>query len=366
MFTGVAKNTLTIDAVRNDISRANTLYFATNLTHGLDLYTDVTGFSNEESHILINGQAWNGQELRTFEKNVFYVNNIGATEGTQLTIQEGFTITIFGETYTTEQDYNFWWINGTWVAAKDTLKITTLGSGDASILFFKTNATTGVADWTVIANKCNEETHILINDQAWSTQEIGGISGKEFYVNKIGATAGTKITIKAGFTAIFGGVAYTTAQDYNYWFDGAKWTDIEPKTLTIGNSTSASNAKTLYFTTDYTHGMTLYASVTGYANEETHILVNGEAWNGYELCAFEKNIFYINNIGATEGTVVTIKEGFTIQRNGAKYVTTIPRRPLILRMFSPTLLFIIPPFGHSKSITDSAFSMDRFFTPHKS
>ena len=52
-----------------------------------------------------------------------------------------------------------------------------VGSGAASILYFKINTTTGVADWTDIKSKCNEETHILINDQAWSTQELGGISG---------------------------------------------------------------------------------------------------------------------------------------------------------------------------------------------
>jgi hypothetical protein len=103
-----------------------------------------------------------------------------------------------------------------------------MGNSTANTAFFKINTTTGLADWTGIAGKCNEETHILINDQAWSNQEIGAVSGQFFYVNKIGGVVGTKITVKSGFTAVFNGVTYETNQDYHCWWNGSKWTTVQP------------------------------------------------------------------------------------------------------------------------------------------
>ena len=122
-------------------------------------------------------------------------------------------------------------------------------------MYFRINTTTGVSDWANIAGKCNEETHILINDQAWSTQELGGISGKEFYVNKIGATKGTNLTIQKGFVAVFNGTVYVTERDYSFTFNGSNWTidlPLAEKVLTIGAAQSYSTYNALYFATDYT------------------------------------------------------------------------------------------------------------------
>ena len=320
VFTGVAKNTLTIGAPQS-FSGADTLYLNINVAPGVGLYEDLAGFANEETHVLINDEAWStAQEIRAFDGKCFYIGKIAAIEGTKITFKAGFTLTTGGETYVTEQDYNYWYINGAWITAKDTLTITGLGAGNASILYFNINAATGVGDWADIASKCNEETHILIDDQAWSTQGIGGINGKSFYVEKLNAVAGTKLTIKEGFTAVFNGVAYTTDQDYTYYWNGSAWTKYD--TLQITGMQSFSEKNTIYLNIDAAHGKSLYADMASMCNEESHILLNDQAWSGaQEICAFEGKCFYIGKIGAVEGTKLTIKKGFAMTASGTTYVT---------------------------------------------
>ena len=320
VFTGVAKTTLTIGAPQS-FSNATTLYLNINVAPGVGLYENLAGFSNEETHVLIDDQAWTGtQEIRAFEGKNFYIDKIGAVEGTKITFKAGFTINVNGANYVTEQDYNYWFINGAWITAKDTLTITGLGAGNASILYFNINAATGVGDWANIASKCNEETHILIDDQAWSTQGIGGINGKSFYVEKLNAVAGTKLTIKEGFTAVFNGVAYTTDQDYTYYWNGSAWTKYD--TLQITGMQSFSEKDTIYLNINTTPGVAIWNSMASICNEETHILLNDQAWSGaQEICAFDGKCFYIGKIGAVEGTKLTIKKGFAMTASGTTYVT---------------------------------------------
>ena len=151
--------------------------------------------------------------------------------GTKMTVQSGLTVTIDGVNYTTAQSYDFWWNGTAWtteeVKPDEVLTITGLGAAQDNIVYFNVNTETGVSDWENISNLCNEETHILFNDQPWSTQELGGINGPCFYISNIGATLGTKLTIKQGFTAVFNGAKYVTDKDYNYWWDGSTWSTEE-------------------------------------------------------------------------------------------------------------------------------------------
>ena len=294
-------------------AQVNILYFKINVETGVKDWTVIANLCNEETHILINDKAWSTQELGAVSGKSFYINNIGATLGTKITIKEGFTATFQGVTYKTYQDYNYWWNGTTWtteeverpddptdpteptpennvvisgvagqnpnqlmmslptdpnvkigtkmtvqsgftvtidgvdygtvqnydfwwngsawtteeVQPDQTLVITSLGAAQANIIYFNINAETGVKDWTNISNKCNEETHILINDRPWSNQELGGIAGKSFYINNIGADIGTKITIEQGFTARFNDTNYVTDKAYNYWWNGTTWTTEE-------------------------------------------------------------------------------------------------------------------------------------------
>lgn len=495
---------------------ANILYFNINAETGVSDWASIASKCNEESHILFNDKAWGTQELGGVAGPCFYINNIGATVGTKLTIKEGFTAKFKGTNYITDKEYNYWWngsawtteevempepdvpelpenclsafdsqqylewICGGWLSSKyeasilesDTdpsnvtkegvLKITypatdreagacihlaqpvkredvksiqvtlriegnaktggthdavfyradyfdgywsvsnlaspvgtsyvtinitssttldtmtgsdgyiskiqieTFGDGKtarsiyiadisytpvestpvdpepteppevenvlvisgmhtgvANTAYFIINVETGLNDWTNIDNRANEEEYILIDDKPWSTQEIGAITGKSFYVNQIGGVVGTKITVKKGFSLTLNGVTYVTTQDYNFWWSGSAWTATEPQKdqiLTI-NGLGAARTDILYFNINVETGVSDWANIASMCNEETHILINDQAWSTQELGGINGKSFYINKLNAVVGTKLTIKEGFTATFNGTKYVT---------------------------------------------
>ena len=315
----VPTETLTIGAPQS-FSEKNTLYINIDAAHGKSLYANMASMCNEETHILINDQAWTGtQEICAFEGKCFYIGKIGAVEGTKITFKAGFTMTVSGTNYVTEKDYSFWFVNGKWTTAIDTLKITSLGTGTAAILYFNINTNTGKSDWSNISSVCNEENYILINGQAWNGQEIGAINGPSFYINNIGATAGTKLTIKKGFAAVFNSVTYVTDQDYNYMWTGTAW--VPTDTLNI-LGTDPGTANIMYLRINVSTGLSDWTNIGSKANEETHILINDQPWSTQELGAINGPGFYVNNISGEYGTKVTFEKGFTVVFNGIAYETS--------------------------------------------
>ena len=344
--------TLTIGAPSIKTTDKNTIYLPMNVAHGAKLYATISSFCSEETHVFINDQPLNGQEFCAFEGNVFYIGKIGAEKGTKVTIKAGYTMTVNGVDYATVTDYNYWWDGANWVTTEvepdvpiappepttpsepddNTLIIgaPSVKTFDKNTIYLPINVAHGAPLWSTISSFCNEETHITINDQPLNGQEFCAFEGKVFYIGKINAEKGTKVTIKAGFTMTVGGTDYVTAVDYNYWWDGANWVttevlpDAQPteESLIVGAPTIKTTDKnTIYLPINFTHGAPLYSSVAAACNEETHILINGQAWGAQELCAFEGKVIYIGKIGAEEGTVVTIKAGFTATANGVNYVT---------------------------------------------
>ena len=333
----------------------NTIYLPINVSHGAKLYATISSFCNEETHVTINDQPLNGQEFCAFEGNVFYIGKINAEKGTKVTIKAGYTMTVDDISYVTAEDYNFWWSGTNWVTtevesdapvdpsdpttpttpSEPTQNVLTIGAPsvktfDKNTIYLPMNVSHGASLWATISSFCNEETHVTINDQPLNGQEYCAFEGKVFYIGKIGAEKGTKVTFKAGYTMTVNGVNYVTAEDYNYWWDGANWVtnevlpDSKPaeEVLTIGAPTIKTTDKgTLYLPINFAHGAPLYTSVAAVCNEETHIVINDQAWGAQELCAFEGKVIYIGKIGATEGTKVTIKAGFTATANGINYVT---------------------------------------------
>ena len=498
---------------------ANILYFNINTETGVRDWANISSMCNEETHILVDDKAWSTQELGGVAGPCFYMNNIGATVGTKITIKEGFTAKFKGTNYLTDKEYNYWWNGTAWtteevekpepevpeqpelpenclsafdsqhylnlvcggwlssmyeasilesdtdpanVTKEGVLKITysatdreagacihlaepvkredvtsiqvtlriegnaktgsiydavfyrgdyfdgywsisnlaspvgtsyvtinltsstlldtmtesdgyirkiqieTFGDGKtarsiyiadisytpvnseptepeptdppatdnvliisgmhkgvANTAYFIINVETGLSDWTDIDSKANEEDYILIDDKSWSTQEIGAISGKSFYVNKIGGVVGTKITVKKGFSLTLNGVTYVTTQDYNFWWSGSAWTTTEPQKDQVLTITSLGVARTdiVYFNINVETGVSDWSNIAGKCNEETHILFNDQPWSTQELGGVSGKCFYINNIGATIGTKMTIEKGFTANFNGTKYVT---------------------------------------------
>jgi hypothetical protein len=221
-----------------NFSTQNTVYLWVDKDHGVDLYGDMTSVCNEETHILINDQPWSGaQELLAFENYQWLsIGKIGGDVGTKITIKAGFTITANGNSYVTTEDYNIWWDGGKWVETEvnsnPTTEVITVGwpktFSDKNTVYLWIDKKHDIALWGSMANSCNEETHILINDQPWSTQEIIAFENYQwFYIGKIGGDVGTKVTIKAGFRIIANGVWYVTAEDYTIWWNGTSWVETE-------------------------------------------------------------------------------------------------------------------------------------------
>ena len=328
--------TLTISVDQTN-SSAKTLYLKANADPTkIGSWADIRNYCNEEDYILINDAKvanWSSLELRATGDgwtNHFYINNLGATEGTTVIIKTGFTIVIGGINYTTENDYKFRFDGSKWYV-NETFTINNLHTAsNSTIIYFETNVNYGATE-TNIKAKANEEDFVLLNNEKiedWTTLNFKSAAwNKAYYIQNFKAVEGTILTVKKGFTVTStSNISYTTEQDYIYYFDGSKWYQLD--TLQITGIHSASKAETIYINTNADPSKAgSWVDIRNYCNEEDYILINDAKvadWSSLELRATGDgwtNHFYINCLNANEGTKLSIKKGFALNISGARYIT---------------------------------------------
>ena len=309
---------------------SNAQFFNVSVTNNLPDFTIITDKCNEETHILINGVAWtSGAEIKTAGPKTLVFKGMNASEGTKMTILEGFSVTFGDVTYVTDKEYNYWWTGSVWSdkepVSAPVLEFVELGNGGNNAQFFNVNVTNSLADYTVITDKCNEETHILINGAAWTSgAEIKTGGPKTLVFKGMNASEGTKMTILEGFSVTFGDVTYVTDKEYNYWWTGSVWSDKEPVSapvlefVELGNG--GNNAQ--FFNVNVTNSLADYTVITDKCNEETHILINGAAWtSGAEIKTGGPKTLVFKGMNASQGTTMTILKGFSITFGDVTYVT---------------------------------------------
>ena len=320
----------------------NAQFINVNVTNSLPDYTILTDDCNEETHILIDGVAWtSGAEIKTGGPKTLVFKGMNASAGTTMTILKGFSVTFGNITCVTEREYVYQWNGTVWVLQATTepsepgetgvFEITEIGNGSNNALFFNLNVTNGLPDYTIITDKCNEETHVLIDDTAWTNgAEIKTAGSKTIVFKGINASAGTKMTILKGFSVTFGDETYVTDREYVYLWDGAVWTLQETTKPSEPGKTSAleiielgvgsNNAQ--FFNVNVANNLPDFTILTDKCNEETHVLIGGEAWtSGAEIKTGGPKTLVFKGMNASVGTKLTILEGFSVTFGDKTYVT---------------------------------------------